>query len=103
MLTSRSTTSSSNISLERSIPQQTNYHARLTRTKETTIIKIKPSSNQNSSSVLPWHRSQMPRKETSWPSSTTTPQQDIRDEMKRSGKLPKSYHGQGCDNGSQTT
>src|SRR6266403_4080848 len=100
MPTFKNTTSSSNTSLERSTPQQMNYHAHQTRIKETTIIRIKPSSNQNSSSMLPvQHKSQTPPKRISWPSSMTTLWQDTLDGMKRSGKQQKPYHRQGCDNG----
>src|SRR6266436_190609 len=102
MPTSKNTTSSLNTSLERSIPQQTNYRVHPIRTKEMTTTRTKPSSNQNSSSILPRYRSRTPQKETSWPSSTTTPLQDIRDEMRRLEKLTKSCHGQGCNNGLQT-
>src|SRR6266403_6314782 len=102
MLISKNTTLSSNTSLERSTPQQTNYHAHQIRTKGMTTIKTKPSSNQNSSSILLWHKSRTPQKETSWLSSTITLPQDIQDEMRQSKKLSKSYHGRGCGSGSQT-
>src|SRR6266436_8511132 len=95
-------TSSSNTSPERSTPQQMNYHAHQIRTKGMTTIKTKPSSNQNSLLILLRHRSRTPQKETLWPSSTTTPPQDIQDETKQLEKLPKSCHGQECGNGSQT-
>src|SRR6266481_906134 len=102
MPTSKNMISSLNTSLERLTPQQTNYHVHPTWTKETMTTKTKPSSDQNSLSTLSRPKSQIPRKETSWPSSTTTPLQDTLDATRQPEGLMKSCHGQECDNGSQT-
>src|SRR6266403_1818156 len=57
MLTSRNTTSSSNIFPERLTPQRMNCRAHRTRIKGPMITGIKPSSNQNSLSIKPQNKS----------------------------------------------
>ncbi len=104
MPTSKSMISSSNTSLERSTPQQMNYHVHSTLTRAKTTTKIKLSLNQNSSLMPPTYQQSLShQKEISWPSSTITPQPDTQDTMKQSEKLQRYYHGLGCTNGYWTT
>ncbi len=98
-LTSKNTTSSSNISWERSTHWLMNYHTHQIPIKVKMTTKTKHSLNQSFLSIPPTYR-RFPnhQKEIWWLWSMTTPQLDTQDVMKQLEKLWKYYCGLECAN-----